>query len=178
MFRFVSFLLINFNSGRRSGAFKVAGRSARSGRWLTFSTFSTSVFLPKFSQTHVFLPSPPLPPPARSAPATIGALSLNLTDLATSTVNFSESETLDVEYLNSLSQAELSNGAADSSVPNVMTRLSSLLSTQVSTLTSVPEALNLLLVEALDYESSQMADFNALAKHVERLASENDRNER
>ena len=93
-------------------------------------------------------------------------------------MNFSESETLDVEYLNSLSQAELSNGAADSSVPNVMTRLSSLLSTQVSTLTSVPEALNLLLVEALDYESSQMADFNALAKHVERLASENDRNER
>ena len=114
---------------------------------------------------------------SKSMISCVSNLALSITDVATSSVNWSESETNDVELLNTLSSSELSSGEATSSPPNVMARVSTLFSSKVSALSNTPEALNLLLVEALDYEGSQMADFNLLCKHVDRLASLNDSHE-
>jgi len=77
-----------------------------------------------------------------------------------------------------LSTSELNSGVAASSPPNVIARLSTLFSSQVSALSNIPDALNLLLVESLDYEGSQMSDFLTMSKHVATLASQNDSNER
>ncbi|GMH76584.1 hypothetical protein TrRE_jg11575 [Triparma retinervis] len=109
--------------------------------------------------------------------SSVSSLALSITDVATSSVNWSESETNDVELLNTLSSSELSSDAATSSPPNVIARISTLFSSKVSALSNTPEALNLLLVEALDYEGSQMVDFNLLCKHVDKLASLNSSHE-
>lgn len=60
-------------------------------------------------------------------------------------------------------------------MPNVLARVSTMFSAQLSSYTTAPDALNLLLVESLEYESSQMLDFHSMSKHVEKLAGDNDR---
>ena len=88
--------------------------------------------------------------------ASYASLANSFADLATASTQFSEAETNDIDTLNTLSPAELSSGAASSSVPNVLSRISTMFSSQVSALKNTPDALNLLGVEALSYESSQM----------------------
>ncbi|GMH83279.1 hypothetical protein TL16_g09540 [Triparma laevis f. inornata] len=110
--------------------------------------------------------------------ASYNSLAASTTDLAAAAVSFSEVETNEIDSLNSLSAKELADGAAASSVPNVLARVSTMFSTQLSSYTTAPDALNLLLVESLEYESSQMLDFHSMSKHVEKLAGDNDRNEK
>eukprot|EP00518_Triparma_eleuthera_P005127 CAMPEP_0182464358 /NCGR_PEP_ID=MMETSP1319-20130603/8551_1 /TAXON_ID=172717 /ORGANISM="Bolidomonas pacifica, Strain RCC208" /LENGTH=403 /DNA_ID=CAMNT_0024663999 /DNA_START=72 /DNA_END=1279 /DNA_ORIENTATION=+ len=116
---------------------------------------------------------------AKSMIASYASLSSSMTDFASATTQFAESETNSIDVLNSLSPSELSSPSATrNSVPNVMARLSTLFSSQISSLANSPEALELLLVESLSYESSQMQDCLSLLKHVDALASSNDKNSR
>ncbi|GMH90077.1 hypothetical protein TrVE_jg3440 [Triparma verrucosa] len=110
--------------------------------------------------------------------ASYNSLASSTTELAAASVSFSETETNEIDTLNAMSPQELADGAAASSVPNVLARISSMFSSQLSSYTTAPDALNLLLVESLEYESSQMLDFHSMSKHVEKLAGDNDRNEK
>jgi len=99
-------------------------------------------------------------------------------DLAAVTVQFSESETNEIDVLNSLSGKELSGDAASNSVPNVLSRMANLLNSQLGSLATTPDAVNMCFVEALEYESAQMADFNILVKCVDKIVTDNDKSEK
>ncbi|GMI23035.1 hypothetical protein TeGR_g9668 [Tetraparma gracilis] len=105
-------------------------------------------------------------------------LSVSIGDLATAAVSFSEVETNEIDALNTLSTAELSKDGGANSVPNVLSRQAQLLSSALSCLSPCPDAINLLFIEALEYENSQMVDFGNMAKHVDKISADSDKNER
>jgi hypothetical protein len=104
-------------------------------------------------------------------------LGMAIGDMASAAVAFSESETNEIDTLNSVSTKELNDGVHNS-VPNVMSRSAQLLSSSMGSLTTTPDAINLLFIECLEYEGSQMYDFGLLAKHVDKIVADCDRNEK
>ena len=72
----------------------------------------------------------------------------------------------------------MTDGDAKSSVPNVLSRVSTLLTSNTTPLSELPEALNMLLVESLEYEAMQLFDFTLMLKHVDKLVGDNDKFEK
>jgi len=115
---------------------------------------------------------------AKAFSSNLQALSSSVGDLASASNAFSETETNSIDYLNALSPADLAGAGGHNSVPNVLSRCGQLLSRCLGSLAVSPDAVNILFVESLEYESSQLADFLSLAKNVDTIVRDCDRYER
>ena len=115
---------------------------------------------------------------SRKCIAALVVLGSTTQDLAAAFTSISEMETNDVDHLNSMTGAELLSNNGSNSVPNLYTRAAQLLSTNVSPLNSLPDAMSVLLVESLEYEASQMTDLHEMVRHIEVIVAANDKLER
>jgi len=81
-----------------------------------------------------------------------GTLSAATIEVSLCLAEFSEMETNTIDFINTLPADDDSS----SSVPNVISRIAKFFALQVPKVDSLPDALNVLLIESLEYESNQM----------------------